>query len=71
MFSFLFLPIDGMQPIPDDKDNPLGGAKDWALAHRGDLRTVLRNAPAFYKQLGFGLVSLKKFDPDQKILYRP
>ena len=61
---FLFsspLFLHGTQPIPKDEDNPLGDAKDWALAHRGDLRNVLHKAPAFYKTLGFGLVSSKSF----------
>ena len=60
-FLSFSLPFYGTQPIPKKEDNLLGDAKDWALAHRGDLRNVLHKAPAFYKTLGFGLVSLKSF----------
>ena len=61
LFLLFSSPFYGTQPIPKDEDNPLGDAKDWALAHRGDLRNVLHKAPAFYKTLGFGLVCSKSF----------
>ena len=61
-FHLYFPPFNGTQPIPGkDEDNLLGDAKEWALAHRGDLRNVLHKAPAFYKTLGFGLVCSKSF----------